>query len=95
MENLPLNLNHFIEGGLVHLATNLGTKCVVLFSPTQPNIYAYPNNINIVYATCNGCYGLYENGYACARGLEKPECMYSITPEMVMEKIAEYIDSNN
>ena len=79
-----------IEGGLVHLATNLGTKCIVLFGATQVDIYSYPQNINIVSPKCNGCYALYENGYACARGLDKPECMYSITPEMVMDRIKKY-----
>jgi ADP-heptose:LPS heptosyltransferase len=76
-----------IEGGLVHLATQLGTKCVVLFGPTQEKYFGYDQNINVISKKCGGCYGLYKNVNKCARNFERPECMYSITPEMVMEKI--------
>lgn len=80
-----------IESGLVHLATQLGTKCVVLFGPTSERIYGYPQNINIVSPKCSGCAALYDDLYKCAKGLAKPECMWSITPEMVMEKVKEYL----
>lgn len=82
-----------IEGGLVHLATNLGTKCVVLFGPTQEYIYAYPENINIVSSSCSGCYGLYDNAFLCAKDMKEPECMRSITPNIVMERIEQYMKS--
>ena len=42
--------------------------------------------------TCHGCYGLYEDVNRCARDLDEPECMYSITPEMVMDAAREYLD---
>ena len=34
------------EGGLVHLATAVDTKCIVLFGPTPLEYYAYPQNVN-------------------------------------------------
>lgn len=80
-----------IEGGLVHLATNLGTKCVVLFGPTQEYMYAYPENINIVSSSCSGCYGLYDNAFRCAKDMKDPECMRSITPNIVMKRIEQYM----
>lgn len=80
-----------IEGGLVHLATNLGTKCVVLFGPTQEYMYAYPENINIVSSSCSGCYGLYDNAFRCAKDIKEPECMRSITPNIVMKRIEQYM----
>lgn len=76
-----------IEGGLVHLASQLGTTCAVLFGPTPIEFFGYPGNINIRAGTCHGCIGLYDNGYYCARGLEKPECMREIQPKMVLELI--------
>lgn len=79
-----------IEGGLMHLATQLGTKCVCILGPTQKELFAYPQNINIVSEKCHGCYCLYDNTYQCARGLEKPECMYDLTPDKVMNKIQQY-----
>jgi len=81
-----------IEGGLVHVATHLGTKCIVLFGPTQMVFYGYPENINIRVGKCHDCSGLYKNDiYHCARGMRKPSCMYDITPEMVMEHVKEYL----
>lgn len=79
------------EGGLVHLASQLGTKCVVLFGPTQADYFGYPNNINIISDKCNGCYGLYDTAYHCARNMEKPECMWSIKPEIVMERVEDIL----
>lgn len=74
-----------IEGGLVHMATQLGTKCIVLFGPTVKEYYGYEQNVNIQTGSCHGCWGLYPDMNRCARGMEKPECMYFITPEMVLE----------
>lgn len=45
------------EGGLVHLATQLDTKCAVVFGPTPKHFYEYPQNINMVYEGCNNCMG--------------------------------------
>jgi len=80
-----------IDGGLVHLATHLGTKCVVLFGPTPVSYFGYDQNINIVSEKCNNCSFLYPNIYRCARGFNEPECMYSITPEIVMEHVDRYM----
>ena len=79
------------EGGLTHLATQLGTKCIVLFGPTQVELLGYSQNINIVASTCKGCYFLYDDMMKCARDLQEPECMHSITPELVMEKVDTYL----
>lgn len=82
-----------IEGGLVHMATQLGTKCAVLFGPTVKEYYGYEQNINIQAGICHNCWGLYSDVNRCARGMEEPECMHSITPKMVMEHIERYMDS--
>ena len=76
------------EGGLVHLATQLGTKCVVCFGPTPLEYFGYDENINILAGECHGCYCLYDGFDVCARGMEKPECMWGITAEMVMERVS-------
>ena len=84
-----------IEGGLVHMATQLGTKCVVLFGPTLETYYGYDVNINIHKGKCKGCFGMYSDINRCAKEMEKPECMYSITPEMVMKYIKDYMEDTN
>lgn len=79
------------EGGLVHLATQLGTRCIVCFGPTQEEFFGYPENINLKAGNCHGCYCLYDGFDVCARGMDKPECMWSITPEMVMDRVREVL----
>ncbi len=83
-----------VEGGLVHLASQLGTKCFVLFGPTWEKYYGYEDNINIKVGTCHECYGVYPDANQCARGMKEPECMYSITPELVMEKVGKHFRFN-
>ena len=76
-----------IEGGLVHLASQLDTKCVVLFGPTPIAYYGYQTNINIQAGECHGCYWLENDYQQCYRRMAKPECMHAITPELVMERV--------
>lgn len=84
---------HFdCEGGLVHLATALGTKCAVVFGPTPIEYYGYQQNINITAGKCHNCMHLTEDWYVkCLKEQNEPECMYGITPEMVFWKISEYL----
>ncbi|MBO6178664.1 MAG: glycosyltransferase family 9 protein [Selenomonadaceae bacterium] len=81
-----------IEGGLVHIATQLGTKCIALFGPTPVKYYGYDVNINIVSEKCKNCYWLVGDCISCYRGMEKPECMYSISPSMVMDNVEEVLN---
>ena len=82
------------EGGLVHLATQVDTKCAVVFGPTPKHFYEYPQNINMVYEGCNNCMGTHpEWAFECYKGLSEPECMYKVTPEIVMKNIKSYMDS--
>lgn len=80
-----------VDGGMVHLASQLGTKCAVLFGPTSMDYLGYDSNINISSKVCEPCYGIYSNSYRCARRMDKPECMYSMTPEYVFERIKGYL----
>lgn len=89
LKNAAFHLD--IEGGLVHIATQLGTKCVVLFGPTPQFYYGYPSNINIRVGTCHECCGVYLDHNKCARNLSHPECMYGIKPQLVMSHIEKYL----
>lgn len=78
------------EGGLVHLASQLDTKCAVIFGPTPVHYFGYENNINITPDGCCNC--LYVEGnmtVSCPRGDKIPHCMSSILPEMVLKKVEE------
>jgi len=82
------------EGGLTHIATQLGTKCIVLFGPTPLHFFAYKQNINIKALGCSECCFLLEDDLACLKGLKRPECMESIFPEQVMKQ-TEFFFTNN
>lgn len=73
------------EGGLVHLATQLGTKCIVIFGPTPLHMYGYEENINLQSSQCSNCMGLHKDwAYNCFTN-HNGECMYRITAKEVME----------
>lgn len=88
------SLCHFdCEGGLVHIASQLETKCFVVFGPTPSWFLGYQNNENIEPKICGGCKGLIEDWYIRCLKYDRPECMYSIKPTDVMERIESYLKS--
>lgn len=75
------------EGGLVHLASQLSTPCVVSFGPTPIYYYGYLRNENILSPVCNNCMSTTGNwSKVCPRGMQIPACMQAITPEMILER---------
>ena len=84
------------EGGLVHLATQFGTTCIVLFGPTPVHMYGYPQNINLVSAECQNCMGLHADwAYACYRTHKRdatPPCMMDISAEKVFHHVTDVLD---
>lgn len=79
------------ESGLVHLATQLGTKCLVLFGPTDVEYYGFKENLNVVSETCYPCVFAWDNGSTCLRGAKEPPCMMSHTPQTVFEVTRNYL----
>ncbi len=81
------------EGGLIHLATALGTKCVVLFGFNNVHYFGYDRNINIVSDVCFPCADIWYDGMSriCGRGATEPPCMLSITPQHVCEVTCNYL----
>lgn len=80
------------EGGLVHMATQLGTKCFVLFGPTPIWYYGYDQNTNIAPRVCGECMGLIRSWFDCYVA-DKPLCMQSIKPDDVFQEICKYINN--
>ena len=81
------------EGGLIHLATALGTKCLVLFGLTSVCFYGYNQNINIASEVCYPCAEVWDDCLTreCGRGAKEPPCMLSITPKQVFEVTCNYL----
>ena len=81
------------EGGLIHLATALGTKCLVLFGFTDVHYFGYDRNINVVSEVCFPCADIWNDSLSriCGRGATEPPCMLSITPQHVCEVTCNYL----
>lgn len=74
------------EGGLVHLASQLSTPCVVAFGPTPAYYYGYPRNENIVSPACCDCMSATSQwSRVCPRGMQPPVCMQAITPKILLD----------
>ncbi|MBP3532249.1 MAG: glycosyltransferase family 9 protein [Thermoguttaceae bacterium] len=80
------------EGGMTHLRRAMkGGPSVVLFGPTEPELYGYPQNLNLRAPFCRACEWAVRNWSAvCPRTGGKAECMERLTPEFVAEKIVEF-----
>lgn len=75
-----------IEGGLVHAATALGTKCVVLHGPTNGEFFSYAQNANLIHGSCQGCWWLLPRwGHECIAKLDNV-CMKH-DPQVVMNSV--------
>lgn len=86
------------EGGLIHLATALGTKCLTIFSYTNIYYHGYKQNINLSSNhSCSSCVYVFDHGASksCPRGYEEPPCSRSITPQQVFQKTSDYLNSLN
>ena len=76
----------------MHLATALGTKCIVLFGPTPMDILGYEQNINICVDACPGCFAYVNDWNAnCLRDDHMPKCMMDIDAQMVFDAANAYL----
>lgn len=78
-ESGPVHFRHFMSG----------KPSVVLFGPTIPEVYGYPENINIKSKICVGCEWMHMHWREkCFKsGISESVCMKALTPEMVFAKI--------
>lgn len=82
------------EGGLVHMARGLHTRCVVLFGPTNAKFFGYARNKNLV-PPCHNCWWMIQDWMSeCLRGLDVPECMTHHTPAAVANAVSEILAEN-
>lgn len=79
------------EGGLIHLATFLGTKCLVLFGSNSCDYTGYTQNINLISEVCQPCMYIVPNFQVCMRGNREPPCMLNHTPQTVCEVTCNYL----
>lgn len=100
LEDVSVIFEHAIthvssEGGMAHLATQTGIRCVVVFGPTPAYYYGYPTNINIVSPRCKECMEVLPDWFVkCPRKLENAECMSAISSEVVMNAVQKIVEYN-
>ena len=83
-----------IEGGLVHLATSLGTSCVVMFGPTNISYYGYAENKNIESKECGNCMHVTDTWMeSCPLNYSPLKCMPSILPNEILMAMSEIISN--
>lgn len=77
-----------VESGLVHLAACVGTKCCVVFGPTDHEFFSYEGNINVPPPFCGGCWWITDDWLSkCPRGFSEPRCMSERSPQAIVEAI--------
>lgn len=80
------------EGGLVHVASCLGTRSCVVFGPTSLDYFGYEENINIPPAFCGGCWWTTGDWLRnCPRGLDGPRCLSQQPPEVIVEALRPHL----
>lgn len=83
------------EGGLVHMKNFLNGCSVVMFGPTNPDIFGYSQNYNLRSSVCTKPCEWVIRGWTegCMRGFDVPLCMQFLLPEAVFEKVCEHMSS--
>lgn len=86
LKNCDAVITH--DGGIMHLATAVNTPCVILFGGAEdPRVFGYPANINITTPLpCAPCW--------LQQPCEKPICKDMLTPQLIMEKLNELLQSH-
>lgn len=80
------------ESGLVHLATSLGTPCVVVFGSTNFDYYGYHENHNIKPKECGNCMWVTDTWMeSCPLQYNKPKCTESIVPSDILDELNKVI----
>ena len=82
------------ESGLAHVARAVGTQSVVLFGPTSPSLFGYPENINIQIGTCRDCFGASSLWMPSCMKFPYAYCMRELTPEIVMSYLKVILDGD-
>lgn len=83
------------EGGLPHLQHMLNNRSLVMFGPTSPDVFGYPENINLRSTDCPyPCEWIVKNwASGCVRGFAVPPCMHGLKPKSVFDAVKKHIDS--
>ncbi len=82
------------DSGPFHLVDAIGGKVVIFFGPETPVLYGPLNQQNSVVLfknlDCSPCINVFKGKMLkCYRNRSRPDCLVSITPQEVLEKIIE------
>ena len=84
------------EGGLVHLARSVNTRSVVIFGPTPPELFGYPQNSNLAPPQCGDCWWVTPNWLVdCPLQTVGPICMASHSALSIANNVLKIISSRS
>lgn len=84
------------ESGLVHLATSIGTKSLVVFGPTNIDWFGYDININIPPRQCGNCWWSSDTWMdTCPLGHKHPVCTSTHDPISIADEAINYLRKIN
>lgn len=82
------------DSGLVHARHLYQKPSVVIFGPTEPSYYGYPENTNLKPRVCAPCWWMKEDWMSkCVIGFDEPRCMDSLTPDLVLYSVSARIET--
>lgn len=82
------------ESGMTQLANLTDTRAVVLFGPTPVEYFGYARNANLRAGDCRDCMCIYKDWMSRCALFEKNECLWAVTPELVMEQTQKILADN-
>ncbi|MBA4708155.1 glycosyltransferase family 9 protein [Aquitalea aquatica] len=84
------------ESGLVHIASALNVKCLVIFGPTNVEWFSYPENINIAPNQCGNCWWTTTTWMEkCLENHEVPICTKKTDSNKIAQQVISYIFNQN
>jgi hypothetical protein len=87
LQNSVLHIDS--ESGLVHLASAVGTKSLVMFGPTNLAFFGYKENINVPPNQCGNCWWSKDDWMRdCPADYEAPLCMQTHDLDKIASLVA-------
>lgn len=80
------------DSGLVHARRLFNKPSVVIFGPTNPKYFGYPENVNLAPSFCGDCWWQKRDWMQkCVKEFESALCMESVQPARVLDAVVKLV----
>jgi ADP-heptose:LPS heptosyltransferase len=77
------------DSGIVHARRLFNKPSVVIFGPTNPKYFGYPENVNLEPGFCGDCWWKKPDWMRkCVLDYPAPRCMDSTSPQLVVSAVS-------